>query len=420
MAINIRSLYSDNLVKTSSLLFIASMVGNVSNYVFQVVMGRLLTPVEYGLMNALLSMLAILSVPVAPFFTVVTRKTSEYKAQGDIASISSIYRMFSTRVLLFGIMGLTLFFLGAPYIRDYVHAPSLVPILILGLAIVTILAYPLNMAVLQGVQNFKWIGINQVLGGPAKLIFTVLFVLAGFSVNGIMMGMVATGLFLWYLSYVPIRVYTSPPAERTAIKKHISLGEVVPVFLALFAFAILTQADMVLVSRYFTAYDAGMYASAAILGKAVMYIPGAIVLAMFPIVSEQFALNRSSRHLLAKSMAITIVLSGTGALLFFLFPGWIMRIIYGARYVEADIVLKYYGIAMLPMALLLVLMNYLIAIKKRVFSYLMIAGAFAEILAVSLYHGSLIQVVIILLVIGALLCCASIAIQYFPNIERSA
>jgi len=83
-------------------------------------------------------------------------------------------------------------------------------------------------------------------------------------------------------------------------------------------------------------------------------------------------------------------------------------------------VLKYYGIAMLPMALLLVLMNYLIAIKKRVFSYLMIAGAFAEIVAVSLYHGSLIQVVIILLVIGVVLCCASIAVQYFPNIERSA
>lgn len=420
MVINVRTLYSDKMVKTSGLLFIASMVSNLSNYVFQFVMGRLLTPVEYGLMNALLSLLAILSVPVAPLFTVVSRKTSEYKSQGDVASIRSLYKVFSARIVLFGMIGLILYFVCAPFIRDYVHAPSLVPVLILGFAIVTTLAYPLNMAVLQGVQNFKWVGINQVLGGPAKLIFTLLFVLAGFSVNGVMLGMVATGFILWYLSYIPIRQYTMAPAEPAVTTKHISLSEVVPVFLALFAFAVLTQADMVLISRYFSAYDAGMYASAAILGKSVMYIPGAIVLTMFPIVSEQFAQKRSSRHLLAKSLAITVALSGFGALIFYLFPGWILRILYGAQYVEADVVLKYYGIAMLPMALLLVLMNYLIARKKRVFSYLMIAGAFAEILAVSLYHGSLIQVVVILLVIGTVLCGASIAAQYFPNIELSA
>ena len=414
----ISSFYNDKLVRTSSLLFITSMVSNVFNYAFQIVMGRMLIPQEYGLMNALFSLLSILSVPVAPLFTVVARKTSEYKAKEDFRSIGSLYRKFSNKVLLFGISGLIIFSLGAPYIRDYLHAPSTIPILILGIAIVTTFAQPLNMAVLQGVQNYKWIGINQGLGGPAKLLFTVMLVLAGFSVNGVMAGMVLTGLLLWSLSYWPLRNYTSPVAAYESAIQHISFREVVPVFLALFAFAILTQADMVLVRRYFSAHEAGIYASAAILGKAVMYLPGAIVIAMFPMVSGQHALNQSSRHVLVKSLAITVSLSGAGAALFLLFPGWIMGILYGTRYAAACEVLKYYGIAMLPMALLMVLMNYLIARKQTLFSYLMIIGALLEILAIYFYHQSLLQVVVIMLIIGTLLCIASIALQYIPIVQR--
>jgi len=400
------------------MLFIASMVTNISNYAFQVVMARLLTPVEYGLMNALLSLLAVMAVPVSTLLMVVTRKTSEFKARNDLAGISGLYRLINTRVLVSGLIGFTVFILCAPSIRDYLHAPSLIPIVALGVLIFTTLAYPINMAVLQGVQDYKWMGINQGLGGPAKFLFAVLFVLTGFSVNGVMIGMIATSLLLWGVSYYPIRNFVMNRNQQAAIINRISFSEVLPIFLAVFAFAVLTQADIVLVRRYFTAHDAGIYASAAILGKAVMYIPGAIVLAMFPMVSEKYALNQSSRHLLAKALAFTLLLSGLGTVLFYFFPGWIMDILYGTRYIEAHPVLKYYGIAMLPMGLLMVLMNYLIAREKSLFSCLMIIGAFLEILAIFYFHSSLMHIVFIILAIGSLLFMGSIALQYIPNFQR--
>ena len=58
MALSLRSLCSDKLIKSSSLLFVAAQVSNVFNYAFQIVMGRMLTPKEYGLMNALLALFA--------------------------------------------------------------------------------------------------------------------------------------------------------------------------------------------------------------------------------------------------------------------------------------------------------------------------------------------------------------------------
>ena len=418
MALSLRSLHSDKLIKSSSLLFVAAMVTNVFNYAFQITMGRMLSPKEYGLMNALLALFVIMVVPVAPLFTVITHKTAEYKALGDLAAIHDLHRKMSRRVILAGLCGLVLFLILSPYLRDYLHMSSIVPIVIIGMSLIAALSYPVNLAVLQGVQDYTWLGILSSLGGPAKFLFTVLFVWAGFGVSGVMAGMVASGLLLWSMSYFPTGRHLIHVKGSNGAAEHVSFTDAIPVFLAVFAFTLLTQADMVLVNRYFTAQDAaGIYASAAVLGKAVMYIPGAIVLALFPMVSEQYALNRGSRHLLFKALIMTMAISGSGAVFFYLFPVSIIGVVYGNQYTEAASILKYYGLAMLPMALLMVLMNYLIAREKNLFSYIMIVGALLEIFAIILFHDSLMQIVLIMLTAGTLLLMTGIAIQYVPALQ---
>jgi len=72
---------------------------------------------------------------------------------------------------------------------------------------------------------------------------------------------------------------------------------------------------------------------------------------------------------------------------------------------------------MLPMALLMVLMNYLIAREKNLFSYIMNVGALLEIFAIILFHDSLMQIVFIMLTAGTLLLVNGITIQYFPVLQ---
>ena len=50
------------------------------------------------------------------------------------------------------------------------------------------------------------------------------------------------------------------------------LGSILPVIVANISFAIMTQADMVLVNYHFSSEIAGEYAAASILGKAVLYL----------------------------------------------------------------------------------------------------------------------------------------------------
>jgi O-antigen/teichoic acid export membrane protein len=183
-------------------------------------------------MNALLSLFMIMAVPVATLLMVVTKKTAEYKAQNDLAGIKNLFTKANYRVLFTGLLGLAIFLTLAPLIRDYLHAPATAPVLLLGISIFIALAFPINSAVLQGIQDYKWLAITQSLAGPAKLFFCVLFVLTGFSVNGVMGGLVVSGLLLWFLSYIPIRKFIHTIHVDATVRDHIAYSQVFPVFLA--------------------------------------------------------------------------------------------------------------------------------------------------------------------------------------------
>lgn len=411
-----RALLSDNLIRSSGLMFGAFMIGSVFNYLFQIVMGRMLGPGQYGLLNALLALMTVLGVPIGTLLMVVSRKAAEYKAKKNYGGARALFEQVNKKVLVAGGFGLALFLACAFLIRDYLHAPSLFPVALLGLAAFASLPGPINTAMLQGLQNYKWLAISMALSGPARLLFSALLVAAGFGVSGAVGGLIVTGVFAWAITYLPLKGLLAAAAEKTA-DKHLTFARLMPVFIANLAFAVMTQADMMLVNRYFQAHQAGVYASAAILGRAVMYIPGAIVLAMFPMVSEAKALNKSGSHLLLKSLMATSVFSGGGALLFYFCPAWTMATFFGASYVEAAPLLKYFGLAMLPMAFLLVFMNYFVAREKNVFAYIMAACAALEIAVMHLYHSAPLDIVLAMSAAGTLALACGIAAQLLPSLQ---
>lgn len=406
------------MIRTGGWLFAAFMVSNVFSYGFQVAMGRLLTPAEYGFLNSLLAVFVVLSVPLATVPMVLARKTAEYNAGNDFSRIRSLIRLAYRRLLFVGLFGLAAFALGARFLADYLHAPSIAPVLLLGLCACSSFAVPVNAAVLQGLQDYKWMGINAGLGGPARFFFCVALVAAGFGVNGALAGMVLCNLSLWLATYFPIRRHLLRGADGPGHVHQLSLAHVFPVFLANLAFTVLTQADMILVARYFPAHEAGMYAAAAILGRSVMYVPGAFVQALFPMVSDHQSRNLDSRHLLLKALGATLSLSGSGAALFFLFPEMILRVFFGVHYMEAAPVLRFFGLAMLPMAILMVLMNYSIAKGERRFSCVLALGAFLEVAFICLRHDSLLKVVFVIMAVGVFLVAAGLGGSRIPPASR--
>lgn len=168
----LKSILSDKLVKAGSFLFLSSMITNGFNYIFQITMGRLLTPSEYGLMNSLLAMFMVIGIPLGTVLMVVSKQTAEYKARGEIGRIRGFFKQIYKKTLIVGFAGLLIFSAVSIYIRDYIHAPSVVPVIIMGLSLFISISPLINIAVLQGVQDFKWMNISMCAAGPLKFLKT--------------------------------------------------------------------------------------------------------------------------------------------------------------------------------------------------------------------------------------------------------
>ncbi len=364
-----------SLFTVSALSFVAFMVSNVANYGTQVCLGRLLGPQAYGAYNALTAILMLLALPISALAYIFTRTVAQYHVRQQPQWIRYYYHQSFARLLMLGLSLCLLVFFAQAWLNDFLHIHHTRAAVWLGPATFAALFFPLNLAFIQGLQNFRWVTLLSAFAGPARFMCSVLIVWLGFGVSGALFAIFLYGMLCGLLSLLPlwqlIRPGVSPPLEQLPQKDDWS--DAVAVFISTAAFFVLTQCDVILVKHLFAAKLSGYYASAALMGKAVLYVPGAVIVGLIPMTAGQA--NAAARRILKKALLITSALSGLGALGFFCLPRWILQTFFGRNYLPAAELLQYFGVAMLPMAFILILKAYFIARKSNLFSYTMLFGA---------------------------------------------
>src|SRR3989338_5480931 len=97
-------LFQDNIfVRNSAILFGGTMVVNVLNYIFHLIVGRMVSPSAYGEIESLVSLLAIISVPASTLTLVATKYAADMKAAGNFRGTYALSKYLTARVFLYGI-----------------------------------------------------------------------------------------------------------------------------------------------------------------------------------------------------------------------------------------------------------------------------------------------------------------------------
>lgn len=396
-------LLSSKLAKTSIWLVIGGIAAGLLGYVFQVLMGRMLSPSEFGQFSAIMALYMILAAPLGTLMMVVSRKVSEYRAKTDVGSIFHFYYSVNYATAAFGIALLAACFYFAPLLQTYLKTPSITEIYLLGIVLLVTFPPIINNAFLQGLQKFTWFSVCGALGVLLKILFSVVLIWLGYGMNGALGGVALSLLAVWIISYGGIRGQVQQGQGKPFLKNHISVRSALPVLVANVAFTAMTQLDMVLVNYYFSPHEAGMYAAASILGKAVLYLASGVALALFPMVAENNARNQGSANLLMQALILAAFLCLSGAVFYYFFGEWLIRAFYGEDYLAAGEVLRFYGFAILPMTLVMVAEYFLIAKGRVVFAYLFVGVAPIQLLAVYYYHASLLMILTIMGITGLVL-----------------
>jgi len=396
-------LFYGKLARASAWMFIGGIAGGLLGYVFQVLMGRMLSTQEYGLFSAMMALCAVLAAPLGTLMMVVSRKVSEYRTRQDSGSITHLYYSINIRTAVVGTLILGGYLFLVPQIQFYLKVPSIIPVYLLGTLLFLSYAVVINNAFLQGLQRFIWLSANGAIAVLFKIIFSAVFIWLGYGVAGALGGAILAVIAGWIITYGALHRSLGEGRGLPFQTEHLSIKPALPVLAANVAFATMTQLDIVLVNYYFPAHEAGLYAAASILGKAVMYLPGGIAMALFPMVAENHARSQGSAHLLLQAVGLTTLLSGAGAVFYFLFGEEIVVLLYGEHYRGAGVVLKFYGFAIFPMALVLVAEHFLIAKGRVLFAYLFLFIAPLQLIAVHFFHDSLQMVVAVMGASGLIL-----------------
>ena len=219
---------------------------------------------------------------------------------------------------------------------------------------------PIFWGVLQGRQNFLWLGWSMMINGFGRLAAAVVAVmvlggLAAGMLTGVLLGLVvACGLAIWETR--ALWSGSSLPFAWTPL-----LRQVIPLMLGFGAFQFLFTADTIFAKTYFDGDTVGFYGSAGTLSRALMWLVGPLAAVMFPRIVHS-ASKAEKSDLMGAVLLGTGILAAAGAVSLSILGPWIVRFVSGQKFVEvASALLPWYAGAMVPLALANVLLNNLMA-----------------------------------------------------------
>jgi O-antigen/teichoic acid export membrane protein len=400
----------DHLIKDSFILFIASSVVNLANFIFHSIASRKLGPENYGVLVTMLAMIIIVTMPAAALQMTVVKKTAVFKAREKSGNILHLFKKITKWFAVLGAIYMAGFMLATPVIEKFfrVWDPGL--IMILGLIAFASLLVTIVRGMLQGMQKFTGLGVDMIADALIRLATLFLFVWAfGWGIRGALSTTLAAALCAYVIGiFLLWPIFGCKESCDEPILKGDFFSYAMPIFLAMTGFSLLSYMDVFMVKHFFDGHNAGLYSATSMIGKAFLFFPSAIAATLFPKASESHELNMETKSLLYKSLMLTAGISLAGIIFCFMFPGFIIKIMFGEKYMNIAGIVRIFGAAIMPLVLLNVVINYSLAVQRYFFIYVMYAGILLYGAALWFFHSDFYQVVGILFAVNLFILIGSL------------
>jgi len=379
-------------------LLSGSTVAVLINLGYNVTVAHFLGPKGFGNANALYTLLTLISAITLSFQIV----TSKFVAQhSEEASRYAAYRDLHRAAWASGLVVASLLIVFQQQIANYLDLSStrLVTILAAGAAFYVPLGS--RRGYIQGAFGFRKLATNLVAEGAARLIGSVLMVVLGFGVTGVVLANTAA-IAVAYFVIAPERHSFGP----NPISFERSFREVSHAGIFFAGQVLINNCDIVLVKHFFSPGDAGLYAAIAMVGRVTFACSSAIVSGMFPVIAGTKREERKNLSLIGTPLLLVLAVGAAIVIGLRCAPGSLWTLLFGSSFQIPGphgfpYLLALYALATVVYCLAVVVMTYEMSYKianttryQLLFSGILIAG-------ICKYHDSLEQVILVQLILLA-------------------
>jgi O-antigen/teichoic acid export membrane protein len=401
----------------------AAMIGNnIIALGSTVVFSRLLKDNQgggYGSLAALVSYFLILSV-VGAAMQVATAREGVLGHLGVGAALMATVRRW-TRALLLFTLALTVI---SVLLRDPIaravgvkHDPWAAA---LGLPAAGLwLELSVLRGVLQGVGDYKGVGLSLVGEQGSRLVSGAILAAAGLGVTGAYLGtplsFIAMGLYCAHRlrqhvhaeTSAPLAAVTGAPPAALSLWEHVRRAWA-PIA-GLIIIAVLQNIDIIAAKHRFSTHTASSYGAVAVAAKVLIWVAMGAGFYLVPEVSRLRAQGKDPRPILARALGIVAVCAVPVLLIFAFASHLLIKAAFGASKTTASNSLLVLGLAFTVLACTYLAIQYMLAMRRTWFLVILAIVAIAEpILLLNASHQpkSFATVVLAIQAVGALVAFA--------------
>ena len=392
---------------TEQLFMMSAMLVNGGNYLYNLVLGRFLGPEKFADAAILITLLLVLSF-AAMTFQLVTAKFSVIFENSVLQSfIATIYK---SATVVGVVLGITIVLVSSE-LQEFFKTTSSSMFVVFGIGIPFYFLMSVNRGVFQGQK--EWIplsatyqlemmsrlaitfGLLCLFEVDSSLLIAIFGLLCLFEVDSSLL--IAIGIICSFIvGLLPFEFKPPPFFNRIKLKK--SETKMVRNFFIITAFyevtlIVINNSDILLVKHYFEPYEAGLYASLALIGRVVYFIAWMFVMLLLPTVVQLKKQGISTRPILFKYVIYIIIIAASIVLACYLFPNQIINILFGNEYVGIASLLWKYAFATGVFAVSNIFAYYYLSLDKYI--PVIFSGVFGvlQIALIIQFHASLEQIV---------------------------
>ena len=340
---------------------------------------------EYTAFGVLLMVVGCL--PTMPLQMVFAQQSALALATGRERQLAGMIRLAWLWTFIVWAIGALAVFLLQDSIVKYWRLPGAAGLLVTLPLVLFSLWTPMFAGVLQGRQDFFWLGWSSMIGGVGRLGLAVFFVLMlGLGASGMIGGALIGIAFGVFIAIWRTRDLWSLPAEPFDRKG--LLRQIVPLLFGFGACQFMFTSDTMFAKAYFSGDAMKPYVAAGTLSRGLLWLVLPLAAVMFPKIVQSSA-RREKSNLFNLVVIGTAVLGICGMLGLWLVGPLAVKILYKPEDVAGTVALiPWYAGAMVPLALANVMVNDLLARGRfRVVPFMVVlAAAYGVALPLMLDH----------------------------------
>jgi O-antigen/teichoic acid export membrane protein len=296
--------------RQSGWMMITSVAAGVFMFAVHLCFSKAIGNAEYGVFTTLLSILYFIGIPSVSLQMVFTRQAAFSMTESQQRGLTRAVRSVGLSVILIWLAVALGVLIWQQQVLQTLHLSATALWVTIATAAVT-MSKPMFFGVLQGKQDFLWLGWAAILAGVGRFLAVAIFVLAfGGGASAVMLGALCGELTAVLVAVVRTRKTWLGRAEPILWRPW--LAKMIPLTLGFAAFQFVYTADPMFVSIFLEPSQRGSYGAAGTLSRALVLFTGQLPLVMFPkLVRSVAAAQKTDMFKLA--LISTALLAGLGA-----------------------------------------------------------------------------------------------------------